>query len=501
MKKIVYLPLDERPCNYYFPLAQLCDNEQYHLVVCPKYSMGDKKKPADFHKISSFLLSECLDADALVISIDTLLYGGIVPSRLHNLTEQELEQRLSLIDILKKNNAHIKIFAFSLIMRCPQYSSDDEEPTYYQDCGKEIFKRGEILHKIELNIVTKEEQNHLQYLIDKTNYCIDDYLSRRKINLSMNLNAVAKVGKSIDFLVLPQDDSSVYGYIVKDQTAVKRAVELSECCDNIFVYPGADEVGMMLVARFINKDKGVSLSYFVEYSSSLGGECIPLYEDREMSQTLRLQILCSGGKIAVSKDKADIMLYVNSPSTDLINPNMLVTNDIISKRQIEPFIEDMTADIINGRQVAIADTAYCNGGDTQLVKLLEKRGLLMRVTAYSGWNTSSNTIGTTVATSALFYHFGATRSLTKFLALRYFEDIGYCAYTRKYLCDNFIRTLGLNYFNSGEREGVVSRKVEETITQYMSQVTPSLTEKYKITKCYLPWIRMFEVGLEIDEKN
>ena len=39
MKKIVMLPLDERPCNFDFP--QMMPKADYQLVLPPKEYMGD----------------------------------------------------------------------------------------------------------------------------------------------------------------------------------------------------------------------------------------------------------------------------------------------------------------------------------------------------------------------------------------------------------------------------------------------------------------------------
>ena len=82
MKKIVLLPLDERPCNYIYPQT-LFNNEDVQVTVPDMSIMGDKKVPGDYDKIVQYLLEETRDAYGLVLSIDTLLYGGILPSRLH----------------------------------------------------------------------------------------------------------------------------------------------------------------------------------------------------------------------------------------------------------------------------------------------------------------------------------------------------------------------------------------------------------------------------------
>ena len=116
MKKIVYLPLDERPCNALF-VPKLFQSEELKIVIPPK--MGCKKTPAVWEDIKTFLNVECADADGLVLSMDMLLYGGLIPSRLHTLTHDEVAQRMALISQLKKQNEKLLIYAFQCIMRCP----------------------------------------------------------------------------------------------------------------------------------------------------------------------------------------------------------------------------------------------------------------------------------------------------------------------------------------------------------------------------------------------
>src|SRR5690554_6062990 len=149
MKKIVYLSLDERPCNYDFPY-DLFDDEKFKINRVSLNYMGFKKKPADTNKISEWLLDETKDAYGLVLSIDTLIYGGIVPSRLHHFSIDELKDRLNVIRTIKEHNPNLIIYGFQLIMRCPGYNSDEEEPAYYANYGKDIHRYGYINHLIEL---------------------------------------------------------------------------------------------------------------------------------------------------------------------------------------------------------------------------------------------------------------------------------------------------------------------------------------------------------------
>ena len=75
-------------------------------------------------------------------------------------------------------------------MRCPSYSSDDEEPDYYQLCGREIHMLGRYTHIKEIRQLNEEEQKDYDNIIDfidKNNYksYVEDYLNRRYLNTSL----------------------------------------------------------------------------------------------------------------------------------------------------------------------------------------------------------------------------------------------------------------------------------------------------------------------------
>ena len=94
MKKIVFLPLDERPCNYDF-VYKLFQSEEIQLVRPSK--LGNKKSAANTEEIREFLLEECKEAYGLILSVDMLLYGGLIPSRMHHETEEVLKENISFL--------------------------------------------------------------------------------------------------------------------------------------------------------------------------------------------------------------------------------------------------------------------------------------------------------------------------------------------------------------------------------------------------------------------
>ena len=505
MKKIMYIPLDERPCNYYFANFMLEGGDLLELVSPPLDVLGHKKSPANYEKLKFFMLDNINECYGLIVSIDMLLYGGIVPSRLHNFDQSQLTERLNLIRKLKDINPNLYIFAYSLIMRCPQYSSSDEEPDYYEHCGYNIFKYGEIKHKASLGVATDEEINSLDYHYSKCKGYFEEYVARREINSDMNIEAVKLLhDKVVDFLVFPQDDSSLYGLISLDQQKISKEIKKMELENEILIYPGADEVGMVLVSRMINKLNNKEPKIFIEYSTPKGHLFVPMFEDREIYKTIAKQIKSSGSVICENIEDADGILMFNTPTLDLEDANITENHcDVLvgEKRDIKAFVDKVENYVTKGYRVSIADVAKINRGDVELVKELDFRRLILKLAGYSGWNTSSNTLGTALAHLIINIHYGYTKALRKHLALRIYEDIGYDYYARKHITDNCLEQLGLGYFNSGEIKGQVSEMVHKEVLKFVQEVASSVYEEYDIEDCYMPWCRMFEVALIIKERK
>ena len=499
MVKIVFLPLDERPCNYNFPYFILEGNADFRIVRPPLSILGKKKIPADGGAVCDFLKRECRDAEYLILSADMLLYGGIVPSRLHRSGERELTEKLEILSYVKQVNPKLKIYAFSLIMRCPSYSSADEEPDYYGWCGREIFLRGQFEHKFKKGVITKEEYTEgIRPLDEKIGNNIADYLERRKTNLSLVLKTLSLVGGVIDKFIIPQDDSAPIGTTALDREAVTRYIA-ENGIKGVDIYPGADEAGMTMLSAAITGAKNKSPKIYPLYPKAECKDVVPLYEDRRVDESISFQIKNAGCIRADSAEEADIILFCNLPAGKMKNAGE-GGGEGYAERDLPSFTEKMRNYISEGKMVAAADLAYCNGGDTEWVKLIEKTVGISSLAGYAGWNTSSNSLGTVICQSAVYYFYGNTPAHGRFTAERIFEDVGYCAYVRKYMCDNVLPSLGLGYFDAGATDGEVANTVKEKITERIAETLPSVCEKYEISSCIMPWRRMFEVGLTVRER-
>jgi len=501
-EKIVILPLDERPCNYNF--SYMLGKETEFDIIRPKVSiLGDKKSPGDIAAIHSWLLEETKDAYGVILSIDTLLYGGIVPSRLHYYTIEELEQSLNIIEKIRENNEDIKIFVFNLIMRNPTYSSADEEPDYYGEWGREIFLKGNLIHRKELDIATKEELQQLEEVEEKLpNEYFQDYISRREINTEINLKVIDKVKSGvIDFMIVPQDDASPYGLTAKDQKKVRKYISEKNVALKVYMYPDADAVANTLLVRMINAFKNLRPLIYVKYASTLAPSIIPSFEDRLLNETIKYQILAAGCLVTSCQSESDIVLLVNAPGGKMLGCTQFNEKSIEydAFRTLIEIVEyaDYIINVVK-KPCVIADVAFSNGSDQELIQLMTAKGILFDVAGYAGWNTSSNTLGTCIPQGIIYHIYGKTKSHIDFLGLRYVEDAGYCARIKSLVCEKYLPKYNYTYFNVEETQGVIAKYVNEELNNYISENLKDKDYEIVIKDCYMPWRRMFEVGLKVE---
>ena len=496
-KKIVLIPLDERPCNRLFP-ERLFSKEEFDIISPGK--LGEKKKPADTKEIADFLRRECKDADGLILSVDMLLYGGLIPSRLHHETKETLIERLQILKEIREENENLLIYAFQVIMRCPDYSSDDEEPDYYQTYGKQIHEAGVAVHKSRLGIY---EENQIGDLIDKIDpECLNDYIARREVNRYMNVETLQYLRDGfIDALVIPQDDSARYGYAAMDQRSIREKIAEYHMADKVLMYPGADEGELTLLARMMNFLHQKRPKVYVKYASDASRSMTPLYEGAMLSVTIKYHILSAGCQMTDSYEYADIVLAITAPSDHMEEATAWPSwkPEYNMERNLAELMDFVKECLREKKIVTIADNAYANGGDLDIIRMLNQNQLLMQIGGYAGWNTSANTIGTAIAEGVNVFYGGNKKQHDDFLVERYLEDAGYCSVVRREITEQLPEEM--NYFDVKESDGAVSRMVQDSLKRFARTELSSIASHIQIKKVAMPWKRMFEVDLEAEYQN
>lgn len=499
MRKIVYLPIDERPCNSKFPSYLLKDSEV--VVKVPSVSMlGQKKTPADIKKIKEWLLENLNGADGLIISLDMLIYGGLVSSRTHHDVKENLKSNLYFIKEIKKSHPDLLIYGFQTIMRSPANSSGTEEPDYYEDFGKEIFTYGVLSDKANKNLLElddEKEKTYLESVIPKE--FLNDYLNRRKINFLINESTVELIKENyFDFFIFPQDDTHEYGYSALDRTGVEELLKKEKLYSKVMMYPGADEIGCTLLARMINKFSKIQPKVFLKFSNNKSKLVIPSYEDRTIIETIKSTVVAQGGIVTESCNNSDIIFMINAPSNktteaahQLIKPHLDVEQNLFE------FCTYMDYWCKSGKIITVADSYYANGGDLEFFNYLNAFDLVEKIQGYAGWNTNSNTVGTALAQGMIALYRGKCEILKEFLLYRYCEDICYGAIVRQ--------TLRKKYYDSDLTNSIKKDEIENEANKMMNEVIhellPSTAFSLEINNCSFPWNRMFEINFDIQVRK
>lgn len=497
--KIVMVSLDERPCNHLYP--QLMPKGDYELVMIPSELLGKKKVPADTKVIHDWILDNVKDADVVILSMDTVCFGGIVPSRLHYETYDTLSQRTRIIEEIKEVNPNIKIYAFELIMRCPTYSSSDEEPDYYQTYGREIHLYGVYSHKEKLGILTDEEKVKYEEVKSKLDMeVLNDFVTRRRLNLAVLMNSLEYLKQGlIDYFIVPQDDASPYGFTTMDQEKVRDFIKKNSLELKSAMYPSADDTGLTLLARSVNCVYGVKPKVFVYYASSKGQYVIPSFEDRIISETVKFHIMALGGIQVYSLAESDILLAINIGSAMCHEDDSMYKLAYDIERNLGSYIEYINYAISLGKHVCVADVAHPNGSELRLLKMIHNSDLGYKISGYAGWNTSSNTIGCALCQTNLYMLTYDKESNDLFLTHRYYEDGGYMSKVRWLVTYDYLSKFGFDYFNVGDGK-LVGKLVQIELDKYMTSEFPKFKERVKKIAVSMPWHRMFEIRLDLEMK-
>ena len=504
--KILYIPLDERPCNLKYPQAIAQLQPSLTLIAPPKSLLGQKKQPAPPEPLWQWVESAIVECDGAILSIEMLIYGGLLPSRLHHRSAEELLERVDRIRQLKQTKPDLFLLASNLIMRSPSYNSSEEEPDYYADFGQAIFRWGWLTDQQQRQGLTVAETKELTELTHQIpEEYLSDYRNRRGINRTVNQAVIELVKRgTIEFLSIPQDDSAEYGFTAIDQREIYRAIAQQRLQHKIHVYPGADEVGCTLLSHaYVNYcyPEKSPIKIYPLFSSVNSQTIIPLYEDRPLGESLKAHILAAGGCLVNNPKDADLVLAINTAGQVMQESWDQIKKDITYStcRNLRAFTAEIARLIQQKIPVAIADVAFANGGETELVELLDDKGYLDKIIAYAGWNTNCNTLGTAIASGILSLGSDNTTAIQTNIIQHLLEDWAYQAIVRSKTIKSYLPSIDASYYNFNNQESKVCNFVKQQIlNQWETTVKHTFQHlQWDIQQLGFPWHRMFEIDLDV----
>ncbi len=492
---LLLVPLDARPCTSRFPrdIAAIAGL----TVLAPNPALlGDLRRPADTAALHDWLQDHAPRASALVIALDTLAYGGLIPSRREDIPLETLVERLSLLKHLKLAHPNLPLYAFSVTMRLSDSNDATEEKSYWDRFGKLLFRHSFHLDRYQQlhDPQDLETASEAEALIPPE--ILADYLATRERNFLVNRMLIDWTRDGIlDLLLLTQDDTSRFGFNVREQRQLLADIQAKGLQDRVLIYPGADEVASVLVARHLNQSQGRKPAFHLVTSTPDGADITAMYEDRPLSRTVAGQVAAVGGRLVDNPADADIALMLNTPSTGQGDLALRIGLDRpdTPPRDLAPFVRALES---SSRPVALADVAYANGADPELFRAFQNYPDLA---AFAGWNTAGNTIGTVVAQASAYLHqrsrgtpFPSDPDVLAqqgFLRDRMADDLLYQSFLRPLLQQELAAGAPLDAL-----EADLGRRLETLWRRHFPQIAIAGIS------ASLPWNRLFEADITVQAR-
>ncbi|MEU5724246.1 DUF4127 family protein [Micromonospora sp. NPDC047738] len=371
---VALVPLDDRPVNTYCP-QMTAASAGAQVLLPPRELLGRFFTPGDGAAIARWL-GTVDGVDGYVISVSMLAYGGLIASRTAAPTLAAALENLAAIRNLRATRPGAVIEVHDTIQRLA-ITSTGTELDKYRDRLVEWAK----LYDQVVNLGQEELRSRLDAVRAQIpDQVVEDYLAARARNHQVNRLMVEWVADgTISHLVLSEDDTAPVGLARAERVELEALVARLGVGDRVEIFPGADEVDALLVARVIAA--GTTPSYRLEYAGVSGEDWTAQLEGIPFAENIRRHVAAVGGRV-VSGD-ADIVVAVNTPSAA---PGQRAAD-------LDAFVGRIGALLAAGTPVIVVDPLIVNKADHELVARMENGLDLAALLSYSGWNTGGNALG------------------------------------------------------------------------------------------------------------
>ena len=423
---IAFVPLDDRPVTYQLPvmLGQIAGRP---VVTPPLAMIGHYLKPGDTDAIGRWLQSDATrGVAALVASTDMVAYGGLVASRIPGVSVDDASAHLRTLAALKGDRAIPFVGAFGTIMRLAPTGVPDLPVT------ANYYARGSTVDALQAYANLPDPQRTADDIAKAARLrasigepTLDAYIATRARNRSVDEYALELAADGgFDRIVIGQDDAGPTGLHLKDVAALKRDAKALFLHDAASIEPGADELGMVMLAQAFVRGATWRPRISVHYSRADGGAFNDRLEYVPIDTTIG-QIVDACGAKRDDSAAADIDLFVRVPDT--------------ADADESAFEASIVEDVHAARSVAVADLSFLQGDvgvqQQELTQALIARGVAGKIDAFASWNTDANTIGTALP-EAIAVGVGKragrydARAHAQFMLDRYADDYAFHQFVR-----------------------------------------------------------------------
>lgn len=483
--RIVFVPVDERFCtrDYFIIIAEAFNIE---IATPPVELLGKKKVPADIDGIWRWLETNVKENDLLILSMDMILYGGLIPSRAGVDSYETLDARLEKLKNLKKKG---KLYLSSTVTRIPAYNYADEEPVYWDALGLKVNEYSKKIAGFKRGLLKEHELKEAE--IEFPTWVLEDFNWRRERNFHYVKKSIELVKEGlVDFLNLTLDDNSEDSLSMYEARLHEKKVKEFGIEDRVSIHPGADEALLSLLGKGVTDYFGYNPEVKIDFSQPDFSNVVPPYEGSPLDVSVPLHLETAGARVVESGEEG--ILIVHNSEMGMRGEDHTPLN-----REIYDYAKKLVA---TGSIAGICDIACANGSDNTLVESILKKEYDWSRLFYSAWNTAGNTIGTVCCGLVLRllaekgYLEMNEEKFNEINAIFFLEHWGYQSNIRKPLREEEAPKRGGGLFTLIPLEDWAEDYVYNELEPYRSRIEECLGRNYDYLKPFFPWHRPFEVG-------
>lgn len=376
-----YLPLDNRAVNDLRPvwLAESCgirllmpDESLYATKLDGQEANPNGTSYGDRKALLQWLKDNEAQCDAFVISLDQLLSGGLVSSRV--LCGEEMSFEYEAIDYLAELSARKPVYVFDTVMRLASTVN-------YQGLGLReynLFRSYGTTARAELtgeeltieNIVRgyRYDENGELIVTELPQGAVRRYLFARERKLRL-AELMLENSEHLAFLFIGIDDSVPQNSIQTNEIAYLR----ERLGENALLFTGTDELGMMMLTRAYLDLCQWRPTLTVRYFGGKEDGFADSFDVTTLRESLGQHIAALGCQ-EVETDGAAEVLVLTRGSTDAEEAEFL-----------RAWMDNEAA----GRATIVIDAGGAQRSPEPTVAAISLKHLL----GYSAWGTAANAIG------------------------------------------------------------------------------------------------------------
>ncbi|MPV35461.1 DUF4127 family protein [Georgenia subflava] len=363
--EIAVVPIDDRPFPASTPIS-IAEAGGHTALAPPVGMLGEFFDYGDADGVGEWWQAAASEADGSVVAVSMLAYGGLMASRVCDTDLETARARLEVLEDVKAADPDHPVYAFDVIQRLT-IAPTSSYPGMYSG---EVRRWAELMDRVE-NLGHEDLRGEYEEVAASIPQEIkDDYLCARARNHEINKDMIrAAAAGTVDYLVLGQDDASEFGPHRAEKEALAALISELGVADRVKIYPGADTLGALLVAKHVVERLDVSPTVDVEWSRTPGEDWVAPYQDVPYAELVDAYVGTLGAERSDAPD-ADVLLMANTSGAG----------------SLEPFVDRIHEAVARGRLVAVGDDAVAGMVDPELRDLLTPRIDVAELGAWSGWN-------------------------------------------------------------------------------------------------------------------